>query len=248
MCLLTYFAPGALPDTTALRWGAWRNPHGHGYGIVTGGELLVGHGMDGREVVAEFAALRAAHPDGPALFHSRYATKGTIGLPNCHPFPLGTDGRTVVAHNGTLPKRVHPGAYDERSDTRIAAEDYLPHEPFGSLDTRRGRRGLESWLGSSKLVLLTVNPAYASNAYILNEDLGVWDVERGIWYSNHTYRATPLLAGRWLLRCLYCGHVDQARRGRYCRLCGWCFACREPLPDCECAATRIARPVIGSLF
>lgn len=233
MCLLSFFPARIGPDPDALRAGAWANPHGHGFAIVTGDRILTGHGMRGPQVIDAFTQLRARYPDGPALFHSRYATHGVIDLGNCHPFHLGGDERTVVAHNGTLPKRVHPGPYDPRSDTRIAAEDYLPGQPFGSLDSVRGFRGLESWLGRSKMVILTLDPAFEQRVYLLNEHLGYWD--NGAWYSNLSYLPPTRRPNSWrTVLCGHCGHIDIHRIGRYCHACGWCSACQHPFPYCEC--------------
>ncbi|WP_280453082.1 class II glutamine amidotransferase [Nocardia cyriacigeorgica] len=215
--------------------GAVTNPHGHGYAIVAGDRILVGRGMSAAEVIAEFTQRRERYPGGPALFHSRYATKGVSDTGNCHPFPLGLDQRTVLAHNGTLPKRVHPRAYDPRSDTRIAAEEYLPLHPFGSIDTHRGRRGLESWLGSNKLVILTVDSTYRQQAYLFGEQAGTWD--GGVWYSNRSYLPP---SRRWPARpyvCPWCGHFDTRRPGRYCGRCGWCFDCASSFPVCVCFDT-----------
>ncbi|MBF6063552.1 class II glutamine amidotransferase [Nocardia terpenica] len=232
MCLLTFYPAGIAPDAHALEIGAAVNPHGHGYAVATDAGIVTGHGMDARPVIEEFTQIRARYLDGPALFHSRYATHGVVGLGNCHPFRLGGDRRTVLAHNGILPKRVHPGPYDRRSDTRIAAEEYLPRHPFGSLDTHQGRRGLESWLGTSKLVVLTIDPAYKHTAYLFNEQAGIWDGE--IWYSNTGYRLGLGHRAWWDFVCAHCTAVDLRRRGRYCGRCGWCFDCTEPYPDCTC--------------
>ncbi|BDU00975.1 MULTISPECIES: class II glutamine amidotransferase [Nocardia] len=233
MCLLTYLPAQVAPDPDALAYGARANPHGHGFAIVAGGRILVGRGMNADRVITEFIKARGEHPTGPALFHSRYATHGSIGIRNCHPFRLGGDARTVLAHNGTLPKRVHPGPYDPRSDTRIAAEEYLPKQPFGSIDTHRGARGLASWLGSSKLLILTVDPAYAHHAYLFGHHNGYWQDE--IWYSNNSYLP---LALRWPKRrrylCGYCQKFDLHRTSRYCGDCGWCFDCETAFPDCTC--------------
>ncbi|MFD4407719.1 hypothetical protein ACFWPH_33640 [Nocardia sp. NPDC058499] len=233
MCLLTYFPPGVAPDPVLLRLGALVNPHGHGFAVIAEPEnrIIVGHGMRASKVIDRFIAVRDRYPRGPALFHSRYATRGVQGVDNCHPFRLGGDARTVLAHNGTLPKRVWPRAYDWRSDTRIAAEDYLPAMPFGSIDTPRGFRGLESWLGSSRLVLLTIDPAYRRQAYLFGERAGAW--EDGIWYSNTTYKTAYENRLRRAV-CRYCLRLDLDRVGRYCTRCGWCFACEDAFPHCSC--------------
>lgn len=230
MCLLSYFPPGTAPDPAALRVGARINSHGHGFAVVTPGHVIVGHGLDSEQIIEEFLRVRTRHRAGPALFHSRYATHGAIELTNCHPFRLGADARTVLAHNGVLPRRVRPRPYDRRSDTRIAAETYLARHPFGSIDTPRGRRGLESWLGAGKLVILTVDPSYRHNAYLFNESAGHWD--GGIWYSNLGYR--PNHSRWWPYLCDRCGAAALDRRGRYCGSCGWCFHCANAFPTCDC--------------
>ncbi|MGY1898339.1 class II glutamine amidotransferase [Nocardia gipuzkoensis] len=238
MCLLTYIPGNVAPDPVALAIGARANPHGHGFAIVDQRRILVGRGMNAERVIAEFTKARTEYPEGPALFHSRYATHGSISLANCHPFRLGGDARTVLAHNGTLPKRVYPGAYDPRSDTRIAAEEYLAKQPFGSIDTHRGARGLASWLGSSKLVILTVDPAYDYHAYLFGEQAGSWVA--GVWYSNTSYlppeRRWPVRGRRYL--CGYCQKLDLHRASRYCRDCGWCFDCETAFPDCSCITSQ----------
>ncbi|MBY8863548.1 class II glutamine amidotransferase [Nocardia sp. CA2R105] len=237
MCLLSFFPGGVAPDLSALAIGASVNRDGHGWAMLTRTRIITGHGMNADEVLAEFARARDEHPHGPAVFHSRWATRGIITVGNCHPFALGRDERTWLAHNGTLPQRVHPGPYDPRSDTRIAAEDFLPAQPFGSVDTRRGFRGLESWLGRSKLVLLTIDPAYAHRSYMFNEHLGTW--ESGIWYSNTSYQARqPTL---WRGPCRYCRTRGPGPGSRYCGRCGWCFVCLADFAECDCYAQHSRR-------
>ncbi|WP_067903730.1 class II glutamine amidotransferase [Nocardia vaccinii] len=230
MCLLTFLPGGVVPDLPALAVGASVNRDGHGWAVHAGTRIITGHGMNADQVIAEFARARNEYPDGPAVFHSRWATRGAISIGNCHPFSLGGDERTWLAHNGTLPQRVHPGPYDPRSDTRIAAEDYLPAQPFGSIDTRRGFRGLESWLGRSKLVLLTLDPSYTHRSYVFNEHLGIW--ESGIWYSNTGYQPRPPIS--WRGACRYCRTHGPQPGSRYCGRCGWCFICLSDFADCDC--------------
>ncbi|WP_416566138.1 class II glutamine amidotransferase [Nocardia testacea] len=230
MCILTFIKPGITPDTDMLMRGALVNPDGHGYAVLTDTGIGTGHGLDATIVIAEFAQLRDRYPDGPALFHSRLATHGAQDLTNCHPFRVGGDERTVLAHNGILPKQVHPANGDPRSDTRIAAEDFLPTTPFGSLDSWAGRERLERWLGSDKMVLLTVDPAYKHQAYIFNEHRGHW-VE-GSWYSNDSYRW-----GLWEEsgdRCEACGKFDPDKFGSHCPSCGHCEDCWREFPACVC--------------
>ncbi|MEV0764139.1 hypothetical protein [Nocardia sp. NPDC050435] len=241
MCLLSFLKPGITPDLDALAIGAEANPHGHGYAILTDETILVGRGMDAATVLKEFAQVRRAHPGGPALFHSRFATHGIRDIDNCHPFALGGDPRTVLAHNGMLPANVTPAAGDWRSDTRVAAEDFLPTLPFGSLDSWQGREQLEKWLGGDKLIILTRDPAYKHPAYIFNERHGHWDAE-GRWYSNHSYLTPRYYSypprhgdddeGGY---CGECGYpIDH--EGTHCSWCAFCWACELDAPSCECPA------------
>jgi len=238
MCLLTFFPGGVLPDVTALANGTYANEDGHGFAIVTGRRIIVRHGMNADTMIASFDRMRRRYPHGPALFHSRFGTHGTIGRANCHPFRLGDGSRTVLAHNGILPKSVQPRTGDTRSDTRIAADDFLSHDPFGPLCTRAARKRLTRWLGhANKIVILTVDPRYRSNAYIVNERRGIWD--HGIWYSNDGYREPTFgwdvrgLAGTYRCPACHVSGVLDLETG-FCTACGICVDCGEPAEYCFC--------------
>jgi hypothetical protein len=237
MCLLSYYPPGAAPDPNALANGAWINRDGHGFAIVTDKRIIVRHGMDPEVLIATFTRMRSKHPDGPALFHSRFGTHGSIGRHNCHPFRVGGDRRTVLAHNGILPELVQPAKGDRRCDTRVAAEDFLPHEPFGPLDDPDSRERLGAWMGASnKLVILTVNPRYRQRTYLINAEHGLWD--GGVWYSNSDY-LDPTTAHRWAEDiddlCPGCGAIGASRlAGGYCPECATCFDCARPYHECLC--------------
>jgi hypothetical protein len=242
MCLLTFLPTGVTPDTDALLCGSLINNDGHGFAIVTDGRIIVERGMDADALIEAFARLRRRHPHGPALFHSRLGTHGTTRLDNCHPFPVGGDTRTVIAHNGILPKAVQPADNDPRSDTRIAAEEFLP--AFGPLRLRRTRLRLERWMTRyNKMVILTVDRRFKHQAYILNESAGIWDAE--IWYSNDGYRPTKWGRRLWsttaygpqndidgLDRCWSCGVL--ADDDGYCPYCGCCIDCTDPRTGCLC--------------
>ncbi|KUL25830.1 class II glutamine amidotransferase domain-containing protein [Actinoplanes awajinensis] len=186
MCLLTFLPGGVPPQVDALYNGSLVNTDGHGFAIVTTGGLLVRHGMDAAPLIDAFVAARWAHPDGDALFHSRLATGGTVSLDNCHPYAVGADPRTVLAHNGVLP--IHPDRADPRSDTRIVAESLIGQ--WGSLRHRRTRLRLQRWMGpANKMVLLSVDRRFRRTSYLFNEQAGEWS--GGIWYSNRGYRDWP---------------------------------------------------------
>lgn len=193
MCMLTSFGPGVVTDGEGIFNGALSNDDGHGWAIVVGRgnsrHIQVGHGMRADNVVDDFLAARAKNPNGPALFHSRWATHGEIGEPNCHPFLVGGDPRIVLAHNGILPAKAHPLKGDDRSDTRKFAESILPK--WGSLDSRSNRKRIEKWLGHNKVLVLSVHPNSKHESYLFGEHLGNVDKTEGVWYSNHDWLWAP---------------------------------------------------------
>ncbi|GIH16132.1 class II glutamine amidotransferase [Rugosimonospora africana] len=246
MCLLTFLPAGVAPDLDALHNGASCNNHGHGFAIVTDRGILVQRDLHADVLIEQFAQARRAHPQVPALFHSRFATHGDRTLDNCHPFAVSGDQRTVLAHNGILPWEVQPDQGDRRSDTRITCEDFLPR--FGSLRLARHRLALQRWMGpDNKMVLLTVDRHYRQRAYILNENAGVWD--GGIWYSNADYLpdrgystpaddgwGDPLWTGAdWedSTRCRHCW-AQVYVSDLHCPICGCCTDCGQPAEACLC--------------
>lgn len=183
MCLLSVYPPEVMPDEKMLTEAAKRNPHGFGFALVTvRASLITGRGMDASKVIAEFLEARDQNPAGAAMFHCRWATSGTRNVDNCHPFQVGRDRKTVLAHNGILFK---PDTSEDRSDTHIFAAEIMPTS-YRAFDRPAVRARLEKALGSSKVALLTINRRYRHPYYIFNEKEGHWHQE-GSWQSNHTY-------------------------------------------------------------
>lgn len=252
MCILSYFPPDTPIDGQALINGGISNPHGHGWAIVVNDSFIVmDKSLDLTEAVEKFDTARARYPGGPALFHSRWATHGSMGVENVHPFLVGGSHRTVVAHNGILPQSAHPTRGDRRSDTRKFAEEILPRQ-FRNLDRAGSRYALTKWCGTgNKLVILTVDPRYRCSAYLVNEDAGQWDTATGIWYSNGSYMDYPSWYGLRSVRvsvqgepCEVC-RVGVSDRNGYCEVCRSCQDCEEPIRNCLCwpspaAMTRVS--------
>lgn len=204
MCLLSVYSPYSSVNTEHLEAGACQNPDGYGFAIIVGDRIEFGHGMDAAATIHAFAAVRERHPESWALFHSRFTTDGIDSIDNCHPFIVGSDERTMLAHNGILPRSARPKGNDPRSDTRILAESLIPNGHFGKLHRPKGRRALEAWIASegypNKVAILTVDPRYKGNAFILGEGHGEW--VNGVWHSNSDYipwvprRSSSLTASR----------------------------------------------------
>ena len=194
MCMLSFIPGGVEIEEQDLLNGGIINGDGSGWAIAAGDHIEMGKSMKVEEALDEFIAARKQYPDSDALFHSRWATHGTTGIANVHPFPVGTsdigslrfDGhKTVMAHNGILPCK--PDKDDWRSDTRILADDYLTTK-YKRFDKPGAMKALETYIGrNNKLCILTVDPRYKKTAYLVNEKAGVWDEYTGVWHSNYDY-------------------------------------------------------------
>jgi hypothetical protein len=182
MCLLTFMNEYTTANIADLTIGADNNPDGFGFAIHAGTSIVRGNGLDYEQVLDEFLKQRAIH-SGPALFHSRITTHGSTSIDNCHPFQLGRDTLSVMAHNGMLPIK----AINGRSDTRILAEDMLPSWGGATiLNSKKQRKKLGKFADGSKLVFLSANPNVQNNYYIINEKLGHWVGD--VWWSNTSYQ------------------------------------------------------------
>lgn len=265
MCMLTYFPPNTQPDTNALRNGTMFNRDGHGYAIVVPGRkahIIVRHSLNADYLIDEFAKDRALHPEGAALFHSRIGTSGDDGKFNCHPFYVAGDKRTVVAHNGILPQHMLPLKGDPRCDTRKAADERFA-SAYGHLSGRKARKRLSKDIGlNNKLVILTVDPSYQSQSFVINEGSGVW--EQGIWYSNYDFedwtppqKKYPVLAF-WATNdrdddCPLCRSKESVdAESQVCTMCESCLDCGAGIDDCICywtpAAWELREATVGSFF
>jgi predicted glutamine amidotransferase len=195
MCLLVVCKPNAIPKREELTEGACANPHGYGFAMVIDGKIFRYRTMSARKAVSKFIHMRQQYPQGYAIWHARYATHGVRNEDNCHPFQVGDDTDTVLAHNGVLDTFI--GKDDKRSDTRIFAEDTLPK--IGgvlALEDENLYRMVEGWATGSKIAVLTTNPKAQYQLYLINESLGHWD-DNGVWWSNSSYKRTTTTLGSY---------------------------------------------------
>ena len=184
MCMLCVIPPGVIPSREKLENSALNNPHGFGFAIIVPEEhrIIRERTMNADESVNRFLELRTYYPDGYAMWHARYATHGSQTVLNCHPFVVGNDDRTYLGHNGILDITIAPK--DDRSDTRVFAEDLLPAiGGVSALDNDHVWRMLEDYTTGSKVCILTVDPTAKHQCYLLNEKAGKVD-ETGVWWSN----------------------------------------------------------------
>jgi len=188
MCLLVVCKPNSTPSKKDLHNGACSNPHGFGFAIVADGKIITERSMSAKKSIRRFLQLREQYPNGYAMWHARYATHGVKNEQNCHPFQVGDDTQTYLAHNGVLDTFIEKG--DKRSDTRVFAEDTLPKlGGVSALNDENIYRMVSSWASGSKIAILSVNPDAEYQLYLINEKLGTWD-DNGVWWSNSSYKRT----------------------------------------------------------
>jgi len=160
----------------ALLNGFDANSDGAGFAVAVGGKVAVFKGYFSFE---EFWDAWQPFADEAAVIHFRYATHGTIGKRNCHPFAL--HGRAVV-HNGIL----NIASTEKSSDTAEFCRLVLGPMLAGvSASSPALRFLIEETIGAgNKIAVLEPD----GSAVIYNEGKGIWD--GGVWYSNSGYRET----------------------------------------------------------
>lgn len=188
MCHLILSPADTSPTEMQLLNAGQSNPDGYGWAAVIDGEIVMHKTMNLRESVDSFLEARKLHPSVPMLWHARWATHGTTNEYNVHPFYVGRDKKTVLAHNGVLGEPARPDKDDNRSDTHKFAQSILPG--WGHLDQEGVQRKVSGFCGNSnKLVILTANTEkYAKSVYLVNGSLGQWDKDTGCWHSNSDHK------------------------------------------------------------
>lgn len=185
MCLLVVCKPNATPKRDELHQGACSNPHGYGFAIVAGDKIITERSMSAKKSIKRFLELRKQYPNGYAMWHARYATHGVKNESNCHPFQVGNDPLSYVAHNGVLDTFIDKD--DKRSDTRVFAEDTLPKiGGVAALNDENVYRMVEAWATGSKIAILSLNPDAEYELYLINGQLGEWVDD--VWWSNKSYQ------------------------------------------------------------
>ena len=252
MCMLCVIPPNVIPSREKLENSALNNPHGFGFAIVIPSENRI-HSertMNADTSINRFLEMRAKYPEGYATWHARFATHGSTTVDNCHPFKVGHDDRTYLAHNGILPI-VEPQG-DTRSDTRIFAEDLLPAiGGVSALDNDQVWNLLEDFTSGSKVVVLTVDPDAKHQCYLIHENKGKVDAS-GVWWSNdscylptysNTWRSAQPLDfiskdDEFWAACNVCDEIlleePKDKSPDYCPTCGSCFMCDVYMSDCMC--------------
>ena len=142
MCVLVFVKAGnPLPSYKDLMAMHKANPHGMGFASKS-------VHYKGMNFVKFYTKLQFVPKDENIIIHFRYATHGSIGAKNCHPFKRGS---MWFAHNGILD--VTP--QDDMTDSETAFRNILyPVAKKYGLNSNELRDSVEGIIGYSKFAFL----------------------------------------------------------------------------------------------
>jgi hypothetical protein len=235
MCIAIYQSPGCkLPKEQMVE--SWKsNPDGGGFAYFNEhGDIVIEKDMtlDGMLYKYECAVDRYAQ-SSPFAVHFRIATHGGVNIDNCHPFRVSE--QTALIHNGIIPV-LFASKTDPRSDTKVFVDDYLPKLPADWMDDESLMDLVETYIGASKLVILSSAGKYDS--YIANESAGHWSEDEKFWYSNGSYKPASKMSwgkpGQLTLGCDIKAEDEDDYIIAQCVMCGYnsvydslCYECES---------------------
>lgn len=198
MCMITLVPANVPLPIDGIENGALTNDDGHGWAIASERHgLEVFKSMSSKKAIEALVEAREKHGmNSIVLFHSRWATHGTVNEFNIHPFYVDEAGETVMAHNGVLPSYWYPAKEDPRSDTRCFVDWTAPHYMTATgVPSRRGSKELGKRIGlGNKLVFLSVASG-KPKVRIVNADMGTHS--GGVWYSNDGFKPSKYTWRNW---------------------------------------------------
>lgn len=191
MCIIVTKDKGVRPlDYKILRTCFAENPDGAGFMVAQGGAVKIHKGY------ATFDEFKAAFTpynkkENAVVCHFRIRTHGKKGPEMCHPFPLTrktkrlrkreTTADVGVAHNGMI---TWIDGDNDLSDTALFTRDYLTRIITGPDFYRDTKTGdiIEALLSGDRLAVMT------GDGHI--QRYGSWEMEKGVYYSNESYKGT----------------------------------------------------------
>jgi len=248
MCLAIYQPEGIEIPVDYLRNGYDNNPDGAGFSYFDDNwNVKTYKALSFSKFIAAYTDKWEKHgQSSPFSIHFRWATHGTKGIENVHPFMV--DQHTSLIHNGIIDCKI---PNKNMSDTAAFVKHYLPSLPDRWYDNDYLYDMVQSYIGGSKLVILTAKPGSNHHSYIMNEQMGEW--VDGVWYSNRGYcsYASPVKKFKYdsnlsyieyveqddpsLKECVMCGELS-AYDG-VCYECETCQQCMESDDFCTCNKT-----------
>lgn len=186
MCLAvlkTAGGPHMTQEEIANAWGA--NSDGAGIGIATGDGFQIYKFKHLEQLQKKMKELRGSLLGINAyVLHFRLATHGLKDKANIHPFYVNED--LIMAHNGIIDVGHPTEKNSNMSDSAIFAKYVLGHLPKNFWKNPGAQWLIDQAIGRSKIILLHKSGDY----YISNSELGYWEHEHKVWYSNTSHRYT----------------------------------------------------------
>lgn len=189
MCVIIIKNPNVTIPKDKIASACIVNPDGFGISIIKDGELLSFRNYDSKgNDPEEIYRLMMEYHSLPQFILFRFTTKGAKVLENCHPFRLiETEGYALdLMHNGTL-YDFGPKAKDDRSDTRIFAEEFAT--PLAEAFFARNGNTMQS-----DPVYQQIMEKYSGNGFLVTYDnLGNYYVAGGKgeqyqgWWASNAY-------------------------------------------------------------
>ncbi len=164
MCVICVIKAGTqLPSKVELYAMHRKNPHGMGFASKS----MHYKGMNFERF---YNRLQFVPEDEDVIIHFRFATHGSVGVKNCHPFKKG---KIWFAHNGILD--IEPEGDMTDSETAFRKYIYPTIKTYG-IDSDEVRYVIDELIGCSKFA-------------ILGEDgrvrmFGDYKKHNGVYYSN----------------------------------------------------------------
>ncbi len=193
MCLIIASETGKLIDYDVVQRGFDDNPHGWGIMKSDGSRIRASRGMDLKSFEAAYKDLNGE----PYVIHFRWATHGTKGLDNCHPFKVNK--KLYMAHNGIMSENVVPQPRKDMSDTWHYAQK-LRRLGLHSTNLKENLSEIEKDIGSTnKLAFMTADgrieianrrAGVEHNGAWLSNDWSLYEIESWGRYA-HTWSKTP---------------------------------------------------------
>lgn len=173
-------------ETFRKLWDA--NPDGGGFSVIENdGTLTVVKSMFKKQLWREWRKAQERLGNPKMILHLRIATHGKVSIENVHPFEIPGQ-RAVLYHNGASITCAIPYPGDERSDSRVFAEEILSRLPENWQDNEYLADMVEDAVGASnKLAIHSWSPDRGSEITILNRE--GWEEYEGLLMSN-TYGLT----------------------------------------------------------
>lgn len=179
MCVIVMNSKGSRKLTEAEFNQCWRrNPHGYGIMYVVDSVVISKKTMElpsAFELYNQVMDLNTWN----VVSHFRFATHGSVGIANTHPFDCGLDdsgGNMMLVHNGVLgySSKLEP----DKSDTRLLC-DILKRFPRGYTKLQEYNDAINKQLSWDKILIMD------SSGNVSHYGAAGVAVDDGIWASNN---------------------------------------------------------------